>query len=179
MTQQATETQGIETAPEDTTTTDPPQDPPTTPEVTETGTEPRDDTEDAQPGADDAGQEGDDGQEDQGREAAKYRRKLRATERERDGLADQLTAARRQLAEQASGLQAPAGLWAAGTEVDSLFGEDGQLNREALAQATQEAVAKLGLRMGGRPPRPNPAQNGPSGGRPAVSMEAVVEGRVR
>lgn len=176
MTQQQAET--TETATEDTTVTNPAESPQTGSESQEGTVPPQDDLSEDTPPADDSTKDDQGQEESPNREAAKYRRQLRTAQKDLEATQEQLTAARRQLAESASGLTHPAGLWAAGTEVDSLFGDDGSLNREALATATQEAVVKLGLRMGGRPPRPNPAQNGPGGVARKITQEDVVLGKV-
>ncbi len=96
--------------------------------------------------------------EGSGREAAKYRRQLRAAEGERDTARQQLTAVRRQTAEDASGLLKPAGLWAAGVDVDALYGDDGRLDRERLREAVTGASETLGLTPKPRTPKPDPSQ---------------------
>jgi hypothetical protein len=92
------------------------------------------------------------------REAAKYRRRLRDAEAERDGLREQLTAVRRQAAEDASGLAKPASLWLAGVEVDSLFDAAGRLDPVRLTEAVKTATAALGLAQAPRTPKPDPSQ---------------------
>lgn len=80
-----------------------------------------------------------------GREAAKLRKRAQAAESDRDTARGQLDELRRQVVEQASGLQKPAGLWAAGTDVGALFTEAGTLDPDALKLAVTEASDKLGL----------------------------------
>ncbi len=113
------------------------------------------------PGSDDGtdnGSENDGSDEQSGREAAKYRRQLRAAEGERDAAQEKLTAIRRQTAEDASGLLKPAGLWAAGVDVDTLYGDDGRLDRERLREAVTSASETLGLAAKARTPKPDPSQ---------------------
>lgn len=128
----------------------PDRDHPPTSTITDTG---------ASPGSDDApenGSETEGSDEQPGREAAKYRRQLRAAEGERDTARQQLAAVRRQTAEDASGLLKPAGLWAAGVDVDTLYGDDGRLDRERLREAVTGASETLGLAPKPRAPRPDP-----------------------
>lgn len=64
------------------------------------------------------------------REAARYRRRLRETEAERDGLAERLTTYQRREAEQiaAEHLSRPSDLWLDGAEVSTLLTEDGAID---------------------------------------------------
>lgn len=83
------------------------------------------------------------------REAAKYRHQLREAESARDTLAEQLTAARRALAEQilTAGVDIdgrvmrpaiPDDVFSlGGLDVASLYGEDGTLDTDALAEAAR------------------------------------------
>lgn len=95
-----------------------------------------------------------------GADAARYRRRLRDVESERDDLAARMTALRKQVAEDASGLTRPSALWAAGTDADALFTDDGTLNRDALTQAVNAASEQLGLTHAPRTPKPDPSQGG-------------------
>jgi len=92
-----------------------------------------------------------------GAEAARYRRKLRTVEGERDALAGQLDATRRGIVDaQAAGLGIrPAALWAAGAELDELLADDGSVDAGKVEQAVRAAKGVLGLDSG---PRPNPQQ---------------------
>ncbi|WP_127783258.1 hypothetical protein [Rhodococcus sp. X156] len=92
-----------------------------------------------------------------GREAARYRRQLREAEAERDALRDQLTAAHKQIVEDAAGLTKPAALWAAGITVDELF-TDGHLDTDALTTAVTTAADALGLTRVPRTPKADPSQ---------------------
>ncbi|ULE32175.1 hypothetical protein [Mycobacterium sp. IDR2000157661] len=118
-----------------------------------------------------------------GREAAKYRRRLRDVEAERDTL--KATVAALQRAEVArlaadAGLR-PAALWASGPELADLLGEDGTVNADAVAAAVAVAREQLGI------PKPRPRGNvvrgeGRTVGRPAKpsglnAMVALVQGR--
>lgn len=119
-----------------------------------------------------------------GREAAKYRRRLRDVEAERDTLKATVESLQRaevdRLATDA-GLR-PAALWANGAEVGELLGDDGTVDQGKVAAAISAARETLGIappppprgnvvkkegRSLGRPPRPS--------GRDA--MVAVVQGR--
>lgn len=95
---------------------------------------------------------------DPGREAAKYRRRLRDAEADRDTGRTRLEALRRQVVEDASGLAKPGAIWAAGVDVHALFGEDGRLDREKLTAAVTEAADQLGLSRAPRTPKPDPSQ---------------------
>lgn len=80
-------------------------------------------------------------------EAKSYRLRLRDTEAERDRLAATLTALQRGRVEAIAtqqGITAEA-LWAAGTELDSLLGEDGQPDPIAVAAAADAARQELGI----------------------------------
>lgn len=70
------------------------------------------------------------------REAARYRRRLRDVEGERDALAGQLAALRRQVAEHhATGLARPSDLWLAGTDVSDLLDDQGAVDPAKVAAA--------------------------------------------
>lgn len=70
------------------------------------------------------------------REAARYRVKLREVEAERDALAGQLDAVRRQVAEgHATGLARPSDLWLAGTVVADLLDDAGAVDPAKVAAA--------------------------------------------
>lgn len=90
------------------------------------------------------------------REAQGLRTRLRETEAERDGHAEQLTALRRQIAESAldgTGIT-PEALWAS-AEVAELLAEDGTVDTERVRAAASAAAERFGVR---RLPAPNPAQ---------------------
>jgi hypothetical protein len=87
-----------------------------------------------------------------GKEAAKYRRKLREAEGERDQLAQQLTAMRRsQIDAQASDMGIkPAALWASGTQLEDMLGDDGVPDPEKITAAVNAARNTLGIHTAGR-----------------------------
>lgn len=93
-------------------------------------------------------------------EAARYRRKLRDAEAERDALAGRLEVLQRAEAERiaADHMTKPAALWAAGTELADLLAEDGTVDPQRVAQASIGAVDALGLTPVRRRPKPHPAQ---------------------
>lgn len=111
------------------------------------------------------------------REAAKYRTRLRETEAERDTLRQTLATMRRAEVERIASttLRNPAGLWAAGTELDALLTEAGDVDPEKVQAAASGAIEALGLA-----PRPDgmivPAEGNLT--RPATTddMAAVIRG---
>jgi hypothetical protein len=77
------------------------------------------------------------------REAASYRRRLRDTEAERDQLRDQLDRLQRAEVERlagAAGLQVPGDAWTFGATLDTLRGEDGGIDSEAVSGLVGEIV---------------------------------------
>lgn len=88
---------------------------------------------------------------DQGanREAARYRRQLRAAESERDALAQRVEVMQRAEVERLAGtdhrLTEPAALWATGITLAGLLGEDGQIDTAKVKTAAEGAVTALGL----------------------------------
>lgn len=104
--------------------------------------------------------EGDEGRT--GAEAAKYRRRLREAEAERDTLAARVEALQRAEVERAAAdaLARPEALWAAGTELGDLLTEDGTVDPQRVAQAAAEARDRLGLAPARRTPRADPTQGG-------------------
>ena len=93
-----------------------------------------------------------------GKEAAKYRRRLREAETERDSAREQMDALRRQVAESASGLDKPAALWAAGVSLDDLFTEQGTLDHDAIAAAVETVRETLGTQSKPTTPKPDLTQ---------------------
>lgn len=114
-------------------------------------------------------------------EAAKYRRKLRDTETERDQLRDRVTGFQRAEVERlaAGRITNPAALWAAGVELESLLGPDGNPDPVKVQDAAQRAIDTLGLA------KPPPANYAPleGGNRPASAwygegdMASIIRGR--
>lgn len=82
-----------------------------------------------------------------GKEAAKYRHRLREAEAERDTLAAQVDGLRRTIVdtEVANRGFNPAGFWAAGIEVADLLDEDGSVDLDKVGSATHDAAKRLGL----------------------------------
>lgn len=90
-----------------------------------------------------------------GKEAAKYRTRLRETEAERDALAEKVTALRRAAVDdRVKAHKVPTeGFWASGVTLEELLDEDGNLDDEKVKAAADQAVEKLGLeRIGARGP---------------------------
>lgn len=120
--------------------------------MTETTTEPGPDLSEQVtqvPDVEDAPDQAATGDDNPGREAARYRRQLRETEAERDGLLTQLDALRRAevdrlVADQTRTLK-PAALWAAGTELGQLLAEDGTVDAARVAEAIKAASDTLGI----------------------------------
>lgn len=103
-----------------------------------------------------------------GREAAKYRRRLRETETERDTLAAQVAAMQRAEVERvaAEHLKIPAGLWASGADLPELLADDGTVDPAKVASAAVAAREALGLasaRMGNYSPREGNIPKMPAG----------------
>jgi hypothetical protein len=89
------------------------------------------------------------------REAAKYRRQLRETEAERDGLSAKLEQAHRRIADTMLGNVPSGAFWQMHPDVDDLRGEDGHLDPDKVAEAAQAVHTALGL--------PGPFSNTPKG----------------
>ncbi|MFN6548904.1 hypothetical protein ACP6C7_07200 [Mycolicibacterium septicum] len=108
------------------------------PDPAVTDTETRDSDTEAPDGGQDGAQPDDTPADDDGdqddtggnREAAKYRRKLRDTEAERDTLRDRLTVLRRSEVERlvADRFRDPADVWRDGTQVDELLDDGGDID---------------------------------------------------
>ena len=94
------------------------------------------------------------------KEAARYRRQLRAAESERDALAEQVTALRRAAVEDRLKAQhvPPAGFWASGVQLEALLDADGQLDDEKIKTAADHAVETLGLERVGVHMQPVPSE---------------------
>ncbi len=100
------------------------------------------------------------------REAAKYRRRLRDTEAERDQLAQRVESMQRTEVERLAAvalLKEPRALWAAGTELADLLAEDGTVDPEKVTAAIKHTREHLGIaapvgnyvpRAGGTPQNP-------------------------
>lgn len=124
----------------------------------------------------------DDAGDGPGREAAKYRRRLRDTEAERDRLAEQVESLQRAEVERlaaSDGLR-PAALWASGVELADLLADDGTVHGSKVSAAIGASREQLGI------PNPLPRNyvknEGRSPGRPGkpsgkAAMVSVVMGR--
>lgn len=109
-----------------------------------------------------------------GNREARYRTQLRAAERERDALREQLATARRETVDDAltaAGLR-PALFDAAGLRVEDFTGEDGRVNRSAAVEAARTAASDLGVEGVPRRPVPNPIAGTPSDRAPASGRGA-------
>lgn len=80
-------------------------------------------------------------------EAARYRRRLREAETERDALKEKVTALQRAQLEAAAADQGlkPEALWAAGVELGELVNDDGTIDPAKAASAVRAAGDKLGV----------------------------------
>lgn len=111
----------------------------------------------------------DDGQADENREAAKYRRRAKDAEAERDRLTQRLTVLQRAEAERLAGQRLGTGvdLWAGGVELAALVDEDGNLSTELVDQAVTDVIAQHPhWRTQAAPPASTVTANGKIGGGP-------------
>lgn len=114
-----------------------------------------------------------------GAEAARYRRRLRETETERDGISERLTGYQRREAERlaAATLSRPADLWLDGAEVGDLLDDEGQLDPEKVAATVAGVLTdRPQLEAGRVRPRPDHAQGG-TGAATAHGWGDVLRGR--
>lgn len=77
-------------------------------------------------------------------EAAKYRRRLREVESERDQLQEQVQTLRRSEVERqvAGELEDPSDLWRAGTEVEHLLDEDGAVDQSKVVETARAVTTE-------------------------------------
>ena len=97
------------------------------------------------------------------REAAKYRKQLRATEDERDNLATKLEALQRQTVEQIATelrITNTESLWLTGLNLEELTNEDGTIDRELTTQTLTTHADTYGLHINPGTPKPDPTQGG-------------------
>lgn len=136
----------------------------TTPEPT-AATEPTDQP-DLETAADIDAEAGDD-RSKSNKEAAKYRRQLRDTETERDGLRDRVAGYERADVERIAGtkLQDGSDLWAAGVNIDDLRDDTGAVDPDKVTAACDQIVAQRPHWRKSRIPKPDPRQ-GPQGVHP-------------
>jgi hypothetical protein len=105
---------------------------------------------------------------DSGKEAAKYRRRLRETEAERDTLTERLTTLQRSEAERlaAAALTDGADLWREGTELADLLDDDGNIDPDkvtAAATSVSHAHPHWRKREPAAPPASTVTSNGKIG----------------
>ena len=112
-----------------------------------------------------------------GREAAKYRRRLREVEVERDSLAERLTVAQQREVERHTRLRTPSALWALGASVTDALDDDGNVDPAKAAALGQRYAEQYGL----QPPRgcyaPLEGMHPGDGGSAAARPEDIVMGR--
>ena len=94
---------------------------------------------------------------DEGKEAAKYRHRLREAEAQRDALGEKVTALQRLAVETEARkhLRKPEALWAAGADLAGLLDENGLPDPVKVEAASNDAVQRLGLNT---TPKPDPSQ---------------------
>lgn len=118
---------------------------------------------------------------DSGKEAAKYRRRLRETEAERDTLTERLTTLQRSEAERlaATALTDGADLWREGTELADLLDDDGNIDPDkvtAAAASVSQAHPHWRKREPAAPPASTVTSNGKIGPGPEPrSWTAVLQ----
>lgn len=117
-----------------------------------------------------------------GREAAKYRRRLRDTEGERDGLREQLDGMRRAEVERIAGakINKPAALWAGGVQLADLLDDQGNIDAGKVDAAVTTACADLGLEQRRRNVVPSEGGNpsmGSSNQQGLAGAAQVIAGR--
>lgn len=119
------------------------------------------------------------GPEPADREAAKYRRRLRTAEAERDQAQAQLDAQRRAIIDWRAtnaidGAVDPALLDAAGINVADLLDDTGHLDMTAVDQFINTTATTFRVH---RLPKPNPQQGLPAGSRPNLGLTAAFDPR--
>ncbi|MHA7652957.1 hypothetical protein ACX9NE_25330 [Mycobacterium sp. ML4] len=126
--------------------------------------------------------EDDDAADGSGREAAKYRRRLREAEAQRDELAARVESLQRAEVERlaTAGRLQPAALWASGVELADLLTDDGTVNASKVSAAIEASREQLGIPA--PPVGPRVLKEGRSSGRPPkpsgkAAMVSVVMGR--
>lgn len=139
---------------------------------------------------DEASEAGDDEETDEtskaGREAAKYRRRLRETEAERDALAQRVTDLQRSVVdgivtargEGGGRLHSAEPFWAGGVDLDTLLDDEGRVDTTKVLEAVDDVARRFGITRRPRPLHiPNEGVNPPV--RVGDSMRDVVMGRGR
>jgi hypothetical protein len=159
----------------DTTTVEP--QPAVTDETTTVDTETTD-TSEASAGDDsEVDEDQDDAGDGPGREAAKYRRRLRDAETERDRLSERVVSLQRAEVERLATADSlrPAALWSSGVELADLLSDDGTVSAAKVSEAIGAAREQLGIPN--PPPRNYVKNEGRNPGRPAgkpSGREAMV-----
>lgn len=115
----------------------------------------------------------------QDRDAAKYRRRLRDTEAERDTLAAQVEALQRAAIDAQAEAQAikPAALWASGVQLADLLTDDGTVDPSKVTAACVTARDTLGLGPSSRNHVPSEGRNPATAAAGRDGMLDVVMGR--
>ncbi len=114
-----------------------------------------------------------------GAEAARYRRRLRETETERDGLVEQLDGFRRREAERvaAGALSKASDLWLDGRTIGDLLDDDGQVDADKVnAEVASVLDGRPQLATTRQRPKPDDAQGRP-GPRSSEGWSDVLRGR--
>ncbi|MFN3003460.1 hypothetical protein ACK12G_09405 [Mycolicibacterium wolinskyi] len=147
-------------------------DPTDNPDAEAVSTEP-----DTAPTAPDAPDETEGDQDNGNKEAAKWRRKLRDTEAERDTLRDQITAQHRAIIDwrastAQSGAVDPQLLDAAGIDITALLDDNGHLDMTAVDQFIDQTAVKFRVQ---RTVKPNPQQGNPSAARPTGGLAGMFQ----
>lgn len=121
-----------------------------------------------------------------GREAAKYRRRLRETEAERDALAQRVTDLQRSVVdgivtargEGGGRLYSAEPFWAGGVDLDTLLDDEGRVDTTKVLEAADDVARRFGITRRARPLHiPGEGVNPPV--RAGDSMRDVVMGRGR
>lgn len=93
------------------------------------------------------------------REAARYRRRLRETEADRDDLRARVERLQRAEVERYAGeLVQPSAIWASGITLADTLDENGDVDPGRVVTAVDQAAQQLGLALRPRRPKPSPAQ---------------------
>ena len=123
--------------------------------------------------------DGDDDGEPRSKEAARYRRRLRDTEQERDALAKQVTALQREAIEGiATGpgrLRTAEPLWAGGAALPDLLTDTGTVDREKVLSACDDVAERFGVSR--RRPNSVPGEGANPRPEPTRTPTDVVMGR--
>ncbi len=117
-----------------------------------------------------------------GAEAARYRRRLRDTETERDGLVERLAGYQRREVERIAGeaLARPGDVWLDGADVGAVLDDEGQVDANKVAEVAASVLdGRPGLaKVVVRRPRPDHAQGAPAS-RGGASWGDVLKARER